>query len=62
MKKPRIYNSELLLQNLLNKSDTNQIIRYIRSLNSWIDYLEKHVDLEDLDFDDSNNKLMEDEE
>jgi len=49
MEKPKIYNSELLLENLLERSNNSQIIRYIRSLNKYIDYLEKHVDLEELD-------------
>ena len=49
MKKPRIYNSELLLENFLKKNNTKDVIKYIRSMNQYIDYLERHIEKEDIE-------------
>ena len=48
MKRPKIYNSELLLQNLVQKSSVAQLVSYLKSLNKYIDRLESEVDLEDI--------------
>ena len=49
MRRPKLYNSELLLQNLIRKSSDQDLIRYIRSINIYVDYLERHIDKEDID-------------
>jgi hypothetical protein len=55
--KPKIYNSELLLSTFVRKSNPNQIMQYIRSLNHYIERLEvtleKYVDIDDKDVDDN---------
>ena len=49
MRKPKIYNSELLLENFIEKNDTKSLIRYIRSMNQYIDYIERHIEKEDIE-------------
>ena len=48
MRRPKLYNSELLLQKLIKCSE-REMIRYIRSLNGYIDYLERHIEKEDIE-------------
>lgn len=60
MKKPRIYKSDLLLENLINKSNKGQIKQYIKSLYKYIDLLESYVDIDELLNEENEN--MEDEE
>jgi len=47
MRRPNLINSELLLQNLIKRGE-REVIRHIRSLNTYIDYLERHVEMKDI--------------
>jgi hypothetical protein len=47
MKKPKLYISELLRKNFIEKSNTLQIMNYLKHLNEYIEYLQSHTDLEE---------------
>lgn len=55
--KPKIYESEGVLLNFIRKNTDEDLMRYIRSMYSYIDQLERKVDLEDM-----NNRNDEKEE
>ena len=64
MIKPKLYNSELLLLTFIKKSNANDMAQYIRSLNHYIESLEKKLDLY-TDIDDETKPVefeVEDEE
>jgi len=48
MRRPKIYNSELLLKTFIKKTHIYNLIEYIKSLNKYIDYLEAHIDEKDI--------------
>ena len=48
MKKPKLYNSEVLLQTFIKRSSINDLMRYINSMNQWIHWLEKHIEDEEV--------------
>ena len=49
MKKPKKYNTEGILSNFIKKSSERELIRYINSLNIYIDWLEGQVDIDEDD-------------
>jgi hypothetical protein len=59
MKRPKLINSELLLENLVKRTNSIQVIQHIRSLNKYIEFLEKLVDPDDLDTTDDEDNYFE---